>query len=146
MKDITATNHPQQQKPAVLKFTTSLTSVLIVAYAVSLSLPITIPWTILILGLVTMATHLAVLFYRRGRCNRPAGTENTGGYNPPLQTLLKAPLFVPLLIFAAAIFLSGAANGGPPEAWKSFCSLRGFLVYFWAYWAFSTNTHLKSGL
>lgn len=122
-----------------MKDTISLTAVLVVAYAFSLSLPITIPWTILILGLIVMVIHLVGT-----RVSAPANTENRGRYeSPPIQIFLAAPMLKALAIFAAAVFLSGAANGGLPEAFKSFCSLRGFLVYFWAYWAFNLNTNLK---
>jgi O-antigen ligase len=130
VKDIAATNINQHGSDPVLTLTASLTTVLIVAYAFSLSLPITIPWTILILGIIVMGVHLAISSVLGG-----------GEIYPP--AFIKAPFFVPLLIFAIAVTLSGAANGGLPEAFKSFCSLRGFLVYFWAYWAFTLNNNLK---
>ena len=103
----------------MLKLTFFLTAVLIVAYGFSLSLPITIPWTILILGIITMIIHLSILFYRRGEIYPPAGR-----FHRPLQIFTKAPMLKALAIFAIAIFLSGLVNGGLPEAFKSFCSLR----------------------
>lgn len=110
---------------------TSLTGVLIVAFAFSLSLPITIPWTILILGIVVMTIYL--LGARQTRTD----------LCPPVQLFARAPFALPLLIFASAVFISGMVNGGLAEAIRSTCSLRGFLVYFWAYWSFNLNSNLK---
>ncbi len=61
-----------------------------------------------------------------------------------LRILLYAPLTVPIAIFCLITFISGAANGGSNEAFKSFWSWRGMLVYFWAYWAFMSNKKLRA--
>jgi len=131
VKDSIAITTHQHKENTVLKLTTSLTIILVVAYAFSLSLPITIPWTILILGLVVMCVHLIV-------------SLRLEESQPSVQIFLQAPFVTPLVIFAAAVFLSAATNGGLSEAFKSFCSLRGFLVYFWAFWAFNLNSKLKT--
>lgn len=101
---------------------------LVVAYSFSLSLPITVPWVILTVGLICMFVHFLVL-----ASQNKLRTEK----NP-----FDAPLSKPIVIFALAVALSGAANGGMSEAFKSFQGLRGMLVYFWAYWAFSNNAKL----
>ncbi len=102
---------------------------MIVAYAFSLSLPITIPWTILTIGITVLFAQFIIL-----ALNKSLET---------VKNILAAPLTVPLLVFAAAVFLSGFANGGFFEAIKSVQGLRGMLVYFWAYWIFSLDTNLK---
>ncbi len=61
-----------------------------------------------------------------------------------LSDILHAPLTVPIAIFAGAVLLSGIVNGGIIEALQSVQGLRGMLVYFWAYWAFSFNPRFKN--
>jgi O-antigen ligase len=89
-----------------------------------------------------MFIHFVVLFHSNNSSNQ-ANISPCSGQNP-LQKILTAPLICPLLIFAAAAVVSGLANAGIPEATKSFCALRGFFVYLWAYWAFSLNTNFKT--
>ncbi len=102
---------------------------MIIAYACSLSLPITIPWTILTIGIVVLLIHLVIL------ATKESPVE--------LNNIFAAPLTVPIIVFAAAVLLSGIANGGIGEALQSIQGLRGMLVYFWAYWAFSYNPRLN---
>jgi len=142
LKDSVAINFDRRADNKSLKFTTALTGILTVVYAFSLSLPITIPWTILILGIITMLIHFLVLFYSKTTSGQTNDLPHLRLSS--LQSLLTAPLLYPLLIFAAAAVLSGLANAGIPEAIKSFCSLRGFFVYLWAYWAFNLNKNLKT--
>ncbi len=108
----------------------SLSNFLIIAYAVSLSLPITIPWTILTIGIVVMLIHF-VLLASKGKLAEE-------------KNIFHAPLTKAIAVFAVAVLLSGAANGGIQEAVKSILGLRGMLVYFWAYWAFTFNPKLKA--
>jgi len=95
-------------------------------------MPITIPWVILIAG---VAISLAA-----------AGLEKSqsGGYRRHLILLLQSPLAGAIGVFAMAAVLSGFINGGLGEAFQSFVSLRGFIVYFWAYDAFQSEHGLKN--
>jgi O-antigen ligase len=94
----------------------SLQALLLIGYAVSLSLPITIPWIILIVGLVVwLAQTLISIRLKSFKLELP-------------------PLTVPILIFVAVNFISGAVNGGLKEALASVATLRTFVVYFWAYY------------
>jgi O-antigen ligase len=104
----------------------------ILAYALSLSMPITVMWVILIVG-ISVSVAKAVL-------------DNKGlrDYVKDCQSLIDAPLASAIGLFALAVTLSGLINGGIGEAIKSFVSLRGFLVYFWAYDAFRTQPSLKN--
>ncbi len=104
-------------------------TVLVLLYAFSLSLPITIPWTILTIGLVLLLVRFFFV------CKEKLLEE--------IHLLTNAPLTIPILIFAAATFISGLANGGINEAFKSLWSWRGMLVYFWAYLIFTSNPKLK---
>lgn len=52
---------------------------------------------------------------------------------------MRAPLAVPLLVFAYTVALSGLVNHGLYEAWKSFYSLRAIIVYFWIYQVLRMN-------
>ena len=106
--------------------TRSISKFLILAYAFSLSLPITFPWTILTIGLLGMLIHFGILRFR--------------GETRELKEVFAAPLSVPIGIFALAVFISGMANGGIHEAMQSIQGLRGMLVYFWAYWAFASSS------
>ncbi len=86
----------------------------------------------MIAGLSVMAIYFAV-----------ATIKNVPATSTQIKDLLRAPLLIPVIVFATAVFISGLANGGLSEAFKSFFSLRGMLVYFWAYWAFNLNSKLK---
>ncbi len=103
----------------------------IVAYAFSLSLPITFPWTILVIGLIV---SLLISWLEN---------PTLRGQIRFVQDLAEAPLTKPLLIFAAVVGVSGFVNGGFPEAFKSLSALRGGLVYFWAHHAFKSEDGLR---
>jgi O-antigen ligase len=60
-----------------------------------------------------------------------------------LRIIFFAPLAKAIAIFWIAVTISGFANGGLAEAIRSFTSLRGLLVYFWAYYCFSREPKLK---
>lgn len=100
-------------------------SFVVLIYAVALSLPITVPWIVLIVGVVIWASSAALSFR--------------------LKTFQRdvPPLAVPILVFVTANIVSGAVNGGFKEAIGSLMTLRTFLVYFWAYYAFGNNAGLK---
>ncbi|MDZ4833024.1 MAG: O-antigen ligase family protein [Candidatus Melainabacteria bacterium] len=63
---------------------------------------------------------------------------------PALTSINLAPLAIPLLVFAIAVFISGIFNGGIKEGFSSMSTLRTFLVYFVAYHAFRTSPQLIS--
>lgn len=98
--------------------------VLVVLYALALPLPITIPWALLIAGMV-----VGVLL-----CLLSPSKSSLSGTNLP-------PFLIPLLIFAVLVTVSGLVNGGVQEAFKSLSSLRAILVYPWAYLAFKRSPH-----
>lgn len=99
--------------------------VLVLAYAASLPLSLTLSWVLLIAGLATwLAVRVASLTGSKGR---------------PWQV---PPLAVPLAVFCLFVFLSGAVAGGLPEGFKSVWSLKQLVVYFWAFDAFSASRQL----
>ena len=103
----------------------------ILLYAVSLSLGITWQWAVLLVGLTLSLILIAC---------RPKPSEQ---FVKECLLIWRAPLTVPILVFVLAATASGWANGGALEAWRSFTSLRGMLVYFWAYQAFASKPSLK---
>lgn len=103
----------------------------ILLYAVSLSLGITWQWAVLLVGIVLSLLLILCQSKRFDRLKKESAI------------IWRAPLTIPILIFVLAVTLSGWANGGVLEAWRSFTSLRGMLVYFWAYQAFSAKPELK---
>lgn len=103
----------------------------ILLYAVSLSLGITYQWAVLLVGIVLSFALVA--------CQKKPSEE----LGKEFRLLASAPLTLPIAGFVLAATLSGLANGGWLEAWRSFTSLRGMLVYFWAYQAFSSKPELK---
>jgi O-antigen ligase len=109
-----------------------LRTLCILAYAFALSMPITVSWVILIVG-ISISVLKALL-------------ENKGlrGYIKDFYSLCDAPLASAIGLFALAVTVSGFVTGGFAEAVKSFVSLRGFVVYFWAYDAFRTEALLKN--
>jgi len=102
----------------------SLQSILLVLYAVSLPLSITASWIILTCGLVVW---LLLCLREPERVSR----------------LRRAPLLLPTAAFAAAVCLSGFINGGPVEAGSSLLALRQLTVYFWAYSSFIIEPDLR---
>jgi O-antigen ligase len=94
-------------------------------------MPITFAWVILIVGMIS-SVSLSVFQKTSLRAQILS-----------LYGLGDAPLAKPIAIFGAVAFLSGLVNDGVGEAFKSVESLRGMLVYFWAYSAFSTTPRLR---
>lgn len=99
---------------------------LLIAYAASLSLPITIPWIILTVGIVVGAVQIAQSLHRK-----------TLKFSVP-------PLMVPIGALTLIYFISGSCNGGLKEGLASVAVMRTFLVYFWAFYAIDNRTELKS--
>lgn len=107
---------------------------LVIAYAASLSLPITIPWIILTIGIVVAVFQLLL--------------------NVKLKSFKfdMPPLAVPIGCLTVVYFVSGLFNGEPnsgfagglKEAAASVGVMRTFLVYFWAYFAIHDSKELKS--
>ncbi|HEY9733098.1 MAG TPA: O-antigen ligase family protein [Drouetiella sp.] len=103
---------------------------LLIAFAASLSLPITIPWIILTVGIVVGIVQIAERIRQNG----------AKFALPPVKEL--PPLAVPIAALTLVYFLSGLANGGLKEAMASIGVMRSFLVYFWAYYAFRSRQEL----
>ena len=100
--------------------------VLVCLFAVALSLPITLPWIVLLIAMgIWVLTKFCQVVSSGG--SSPAAATNAFGFS-----LILGPLAIPICVFAAAVTISGAANGGFSEALKSLVSLRTFLVYFFA--------------
>lgn len=97
----------------------------VLCYALATSLPITVPWVVLIIGMVIFAA-LTVVRAREGQ-----------------KLFAVPPLMLPLLAFAVVVTVSGAVNGGLKEAWASLMTCRSFLVYIWAYQAFHRDEQLR---
>ncbi|MBS1956819.1 MAG: O-antigen ligase family protein [Cyanobacteria bacterium SZAS-4] len=107
---------------------------LVIAYAASLSLPITVPWIILTVGIIVAVVQLLI--------------------NVKLKSFKfeMPPLTVPIACLTVVYFVSGLFNGEPnaglagglKEALASVGVMRTFLVYFWAYFAIHDSKELKA--
>ena len=73
--------------------------------------------------------------------SKPVSAESAR-CQPTCSSIKEAPLAVPLLVFAIAVFICGFCHHGVSEAFSSLLSLRAFLVYFIAYRAFRNSTSL----
>lgn len=118
-----------------------LQSWLMIAFAVSLSLPITVPWIVLIVGMCT--SLLALLIGRRGIEQPISDIPYLPSISTPSGGLAKPPLTLPLAAFTLALTISSAVAAGAVGAGQALLSLRGFLVYFWAYHCFRSDTNLS---
>jgi O-antigen ligase len=96
---------------------------LLLAYAAVLPVSMTASWVVLIAGLFVLAIQLL-------------SSAIAHSCNGKLQVLAGAPLLKPLLVFIAAVAVSGLVNGGLLEALSSVLTLKGILCYFWAYSVF----------
>jgi O-antigen ligase len=105
---------------------------LLVAYSASLSLPITVPWIVLTVGLI-VALAQVVLSARQKEVRFAT-----------LSLSSMPPLTVPIVCLTLVYFLSGFANGGIKEAAASVGVMRSFLVYFWAYYAIRTRREMMA--
>lgn len=121
-------NTPVQDK-SPLNWLAKLEVFLVLAYAFSLPLSMTLSWGLLIAGMV-MATILW-LFNRRE------------GEQLPVEA---APLLMPLVTLGGVVMLSGFANGGIGEGFASLWALKPLLVYFWGFSIFSRYRHLVSSV
>ncbi len=118
-------NSESEENSAMLSFRRrldSLQAVLLIGYAGSLSLPITIPWILLIVGLVVLLAQILISVRLKS------------------FKMVLPPLTVPILVFVAVNFISGAVNGGLKEAFASIATLRTLVVYFWAYYILHDQT------
>lgn len=100
----------------------------VIIYAASLSLPITIPWIVLTVGIVVGLVQIGI-----------AVQQKTFRFSAP-------PLTVPIVCLSLVYFISGFCNGGIKEATASVGVMRTFLVYFWAFYAIRNRTELKAKL
>lgn len=108
------------------------------AYAVSLPLSMTASWVLFIVGLVIRGVLLLVDYRARRQT---------------AEAIASAPLTIPLVVFALAVAISGAFNSEPVygqfgggaagEAWRSLCTLKNLLPYFWAAVVLRANAHLS---
>lgn len=99
---------------------------LVIAYAASLSLPITIPWIILTIGIIVWVFQSLI-----------SAKLKSFTFEVP-------PLTVPIGCLTLVYFVSGLFNGGLAEAMASVGVMRTFLVYFWAYFAIHNSKELKA--
>lgn len=111
--------------------------VVVCLFAVVLSLPITIPWVVLIVGL-GLWLLLRTIWLVSSRLK--ANTKLSG----PIEPLFLGQLFLPIIVFAAAVALSGSTIYGANDILKSLTSLRSFIVYFWAVDVFSMRPSMRS--
>jgi O-antigen ligase len=108
-----------------------LESIVFLCYAFSLVLPITIPWIVLVVGLI-VSIVLAII----------RSKEGTDSYSD-FRQIGHAPLTVLIAVFALVVSISGFFNGGFRECWASFATLRALIVYFWAYQKFVRDPDLR---
>lgn len=113
---------------------------IVVAYAISLPISLTLSWALFIAGLIIWLARCLVGL-SNGVCEK--------------QSL--PVLFLPMMLFALAVTISGAFNSGNgagrlgpnwlKESWDSLYSLKNILPYFWASQVFARNRALaKSAL
>lgn len=108
---------------------------LLLAYAASLPISLTLSWGFLIVGLFLLATQIVFAIFRQTDSNIAEPLPNIA------QLLRTAPLLKPLFVFAAAVAISGIMNGGFMEGLNSLAALKGILCYFWAYSIFVHDRH-----
>lgn len=119
---------------------------LLLAYAASLPVSMTLSWGLLIAGLVLLAVQILLSALTQHetssalRCPFTLPLQCLAGME--IQSLAGAPLIKPLFLFSAAVALSGLVNGGLIEALASLASLKGILCYFWAYSVFAHDRHI----
>ncbi len=92
---------------------------LCMALAFSLHISLTASWVILIVG--TIVT-----------CTRPNLSQRW-------KMVLRAPMTLPLFIFACTIAASTLVNGGLADAKQIFTNTRSFLIYLYMYQAFACD-------
>lgn len=113
------------ESPVVMRLR-QVQRLLLVLYAASLPLSLTLSWILFVVGLLVSALHLVI------------------GHKPLSAAALKErlrlpPLSEPIAIFATAVTISGGVAGGVSEALASFWTLKTLLVYFWASYVVSTD-------
>ncbi len=111
------------EAPRLYRFFEKLEYWITLAYAICVFLPITISWIALIAGIVVFVVKTIIARFQPQ-------------LSSPLRLAGRAPLLVPIAIFAVVLFISGFANGGFKEALSSVISLKSMLVYLVAYSAF----------
>src|SRR4030095_13603443 len=116
------------ESPVVMRLR-QVQRMLLVLYAVSLPLSLTLSWTLFVAGLVVSGLLVAV-----DRKALSADVAKSESRLPPLP--------VPIAIFAAAVTISGGIAGGVSEALASFWTLKTLLVYIWAYHVVCTDRDL----
>ncbi len=116
-------------EPPVLMRFRQLQRALLVGYAVSLPLSLTLSWILFVAGLISTA-----LIFAFDRSARSAVVSQAGFRLPPLA--------LPIAFYAAMVTLSGAVAGGVSEAFASLWTLKPLLVYFWTYYVVSTDREL----
>lgn len=99
---------------------------LLVGYAVSLPLSLTLSWILFVAGLIASGVVLAL--------DRGARSAVVARGLPPLT--------IPIFVFAAMVTLSGGVAGGVSEAFASLWTLKPLLVYFWTYYVVSADRDL----
>ncbi|MBI2811151.1 MAG: O-antigen ligase family protein [Candidatus Melainabacteria bacterium] len=99
---------------------------LVIAYAASLSLPITIPWIILTIGIVVWVFQSLI-------------SVRLKSFKFELP-----PLTLPIGCLTLVYFVSGLCNGGLEDGLASVGVMRTFLVYFWGYYAIHDSKELKA--
>ncbi|MBX9688479.1 MAG: O-antigen ligase family protein [Candidatus Obscuribacterales bacterium] len=119
--------------PSWQRYLGGLERFVLLFYALSLPLSISLSQILLIIGLLLSALDFA-LAKLRGR---------------QAEQSRRAPvLLLPLSLFAAAVTISGALGGNSSpslsDAWEAFCSLKTLLPYFWAASVFSRNPKLPA--
>jgi O-antigen ligase len=97
---------------------------LLVAYAVSLPLSMTLTWGLLIAGLIAWGLESAI--------RRFIKTD----HDHPVFVSTPLPLVPQIAALALVVAVSGLLNGGShvdfKQAWNCVWSLKGILIYFWA--------------
>lgn len=111
--------------------------VVVLLYALSLPLPITFPWILLILGIVIWSMIAALELCMEKQTSGQRLFSGDKSRNLP-------PLTWPIVLFLIAVTISAGVNGGFKEIWPSIFSFRGLIVYFWAYQAFARKPELIS--
>ena len=129
MTDLNETNL-ERKKGITLRsahdFFVKLQKWFVIAYSIAVFLPITIPWVVLVDGLVAwfIITVTGKILASRGEIEKPEAKS---------KLLWDAPLTIPLIVFAIFVFISGYRQVDLVEAFKSVYTLRAIIVYFWVY-------------
>lgn len=118
------------------RFLAKLWFIAIIGYAFALPFSLTVSWAFLIAGIVALCLEAGLSYFQPTERAKPKEIFNIAFH----WSYIAAPLFA----FMLALFLSGLVNGGIKEAFLSMLTIKPFIVYFIALFAFTKNASWRN--